>query len=127
MRGKGCFAFPHYCRGRQGTDPPAPAGSNSLAFPGSRVGLPGYEIPPGQNCERVKGARLPAQPPGVARELIPLPLRGAVPWQSQEVGWGMPEYEIPPGLSCERVKGDRLPAQMLWAPHFREGAFVGEP
>ena len=55
----------------------APAGSNSLAFPGS--------------------------------------------------GAGLPEYEIPPGLSCERVKGDRLPAQMLWAPHFREGAFVGEP
>ena len=55
----------------------APAGSNSLAFPGSEVGLPGCEIPPGQNYERVKGAR--------------------------------------------------LPAQMLWAPHFREGAFVGEP
>ena len=49
----------------------APAGSNSLAFPGSEVGLPGYEIPPGQSCERVKGARLPAQPSGVARELIP--------------------------------------------------------
>ena len=48
-----------------------PAGSNSLAFPGSGAGLPGCEIPPGQNCERVKDARLPAQPPGVARELIP--------------------------------------------------------
>ena len=39
----------------------APAGSNSLAFPRSGVGLPEYEIPPGLNCERVKGARLPAQ------------------------------------------------------------------
>ena len=55
----------------------APAGSSSLAIPGSEVGLPECEIPPGQNCERVKGAR--------------------------------------------------MPAQMLWAPHFREGAFVGEP
>ena len=34
-------------------------------------GMPGREIPPGQNYERVKGARMPAQPPGVARELIP--------------------------------------------------------
>ena len=49
----------------------APAGSNSLAFPESEVGLPECEIPPGQNCERVKGARIPAQPPGDARELIP--------------------------------------------------------
>ena len=122
MRGKECSAFPHYCRGRQGTDPPAgggrpdgicrpsskgvtavfcepeaeknsvrrgiiplwkkrgrtdranhqtpalhfregafvgepqvpttfersaPAGSSSLAFPGSGVGLPGCVIPPG--------------------------------------------------------------------------------
>ena len=48
--------------------------------------MPGCEIPPGQNCERVKGARLPAQPPGVARELIPPPLRGAILWRSREVG-----------------------------------------
>ena len=65
-----------------------PAGSNSLAFPGSGAGLPGCEIPPGLSCERAKGARLPAQTSGVARELIPpqgaagrmasaaLPLRG---------------------------------------------------
>ena len=32
-----------------------------MAIPGSEVGLPEYEIPPGLNCERVKGARLPAQ------------------------------------------------------------------
>ena len=50
----------------------APAGSNSLAIPESEVGLPECEIPPGQNYEREKGARLPAQPAGVARELIPL-------------------------------------------------------
>ena len=49
----------------------APAGSNSLAFPRSGAGLPGREIPPGLNCEREKGARMPAQPSGVARELIP--------------------------------------------------------
>ena len=42
-----------------------------MAIPGSEVGLPECEIPPGQNCERVKGARMPAQPSGVARELIP--------------------------------------------------------
>ena len=42
----------------------APAGSNSLAIPGSGVGLPGCEIPTGQSCERVKGTRLPAQPSG---------------------------------------------------------------
>ena len=53
------------------TDPPAPAGSNSLAIPESEVGLPECEIPPGQNYEREKGARMPAQPSGVARELIP--------------------------------------------------------
>ena len=40
---------------------------------------------------------------------------------------GLPGYEIPPGQNCEREKGARLPAQMLWAPHFREEAFVGEP
>ena len=39
----------------------------------------------------------------------------------------MPEYEIPPELNYEREKGARMPAQMLWAPHFREEAFVGEP
>ena len=49
----------------------APAGSNSLAIPESEVGLPECEIPPGQNYEKEKGARLPAQPSGVARELIP--------------------------------------------------------
>ena len=49
----------------------APAGSNSLAIPESEVGLPGREIPTGQSCERVKGTRLPAQPSGDARELIP--------------------------------------------------------
>ena len=42
-----------------------------MAIPGSRAGLPGREIPPGQNYERVKGARMLAQPSGVARELIP--------------------------------------------------------
>ena len=48
----------------------APAGSSSLAIPGSGVGLPGCEIPLELSCEREKGARLPAQPSGVARELI---------------------------------------------------------
>ena len=42
-----------------------------MAIPESGVGLPGCEIPTGQRCERVKGTRLPAQPSGVARELIP--------------------------------------------------------
>ena len=42
-----------------------------MAIPESGVSLPGCEIPPGQNCERVKGVRMPAQPSGVARELIP--------------------------------------------------------
>ena len=64
----------------------APAGSNSLAIPESEVGLPECEIPPGQNYEREKGARLPAQPSGVARELIPPPLRGAILWRSREAG-----------------------------------------
>ena len=42
-----------------------------MAIPESEVGLPGCEIPPGLSCERVKGDRLPAQPSGAARELIP--------------------------------------------------------
>ena len=49
----------------------APAGSTSLAIPESGVGLPGREIPLELSCEREKDARLPAQPSGVARELIP--------------------------------------------------------
>ena len=42
-----------------------------MAIPESEVGLPGCEIPTGQSCEREKDARLPAQPSGAARELIP--------------------------------------------------------
>ena len=49
----------------------APAGSNSLAIPESEVGLPECEIPLELSCERAKGARLPAQPSGVVRKLIP--------------------------------------------------------
>ena len=49
----------------------APAGSNSLAIPESGVSLPGREIPLELSCEREKDARLPAQPSGVVRKLIP--------------------------------------------------------
>ena len=56
---------------KSGQDATPLAGSRSLAFPGSGVGRPGCEIPLGLSSERVKGTRLPAQPSGVARELIP--------------------------------------------------------
>ena len=56
---------------KSGQDATPLARGSSLAFPGSGVGLPGCEIPTGQSCERVKGIRLPAQPSGVVRELIP--------------------------------------------------------
>ena len=56
---------------KSGQDATPLAGSSSLAFPGSGAGLPGCEIPLELSCEREKDARLPAQPSGVARELIP--------------------------------------------------------
>ena len=42
-----------------------------MAVPESEVGLPGCEIPLELSCEREKDARLPAQPSGVVRKLIP--------------------------------------------------------
>ena len=42
-----------------------------MAIPESEVGLPECEIPLELSCERAKGARLPAQPSGVVRKLIP--------------------------------------------------------
>ena len=56
---------------KSGQDATPLAGSRSLAFPGSGAGLPGCEIPLELSCEREKDARLPAQPSGVVRKLIP--------------------------------------------------------
>ena len=98
-----------------------------MAIPGSGVGLPEYEIPPGLNCERVKGARLPAQmlwaPHFSFREgefvgepQVPATFERSAPAGSNSLafpgsGAGLPGREIPPGLNCERVKGTRLSAQ----------------
>ena len=60
----------------------APAGSSSLAIPGSGVSLPGREIPLELSCEREKDARLPAQPSGVVRKLIPR--------RGRQAGWHLP-------------------------------------
>ena len=48
MRGKEGSAFRITAEGRQGTDSPAPAGSNSLAIPGSGVGNAGVRYAAGR-------------------------------------------------------------------------------
>ena len=53
-----------------------------MAIPESGVSLPGCEIPLELSCEREKDARLPAQPSGVVRKLIPP--------QGRQAEWHLP-------------------------------------
>ena len=81
-------------------------------------------MPGRRGCERVKGARLPAQPPGVARELIPPQGVTAVFCEPEAEKNSVRRGIIP--LWKKRGRTDRANHQTP-ALHFREGAFVGEP